>query len=571
MDSTTHAADMPWLKSYPADVKYDATFAEKPLFALLDESARKFADRPAIDFLGRKFTWGQVLDMANRAAKGFQALGVGKGVKVGLFLPNTPHFVVCYYAVLKAGGTVVNYSPLYSEPELKYQIEDSETDFMVTLGLQALYPKIGSLLKQTRLKKAIVGTLQEMLPFPKSLLFPLAKKKDIAQVPNDDRHVSFKALTANDGAYTPAAIAPKDDVAVLQYTGGTTGQPKGAMLTHYNLACNTEQARMWFTDCREGEERMMGVLPFFHVFAMTSVMNMAVRIGAEIIMHPRFDLEAVMKDLPKKKPTIFHGVPTMYVAISNHKDIKTTDITSLRGCLSGGAPLPVEVKQKFEALSGAKLIEGYGLTESSPVACCNPLNGVNKAGSIGLPVPGTKIVITDPDNPSRIMPRGERGELCIEGPQVMKGYWKKPEATAKTLQDGRLHTGDVATIDEDGYVFIVDRIKDLVLVGGFNVYPRNVEEAIYKHEAVEECTVIGVPDDYSGERVKAFVKLKAGKTAKPEDIIAFCQDKLGRHEIPKEVEIRDALPKTMIGKLSKKELVEEERKKYAAKKQGKAA
>ena len=560
----------PWLKSYPSNIQWDQRFEPKPLYHNLDQAVQRFADRPALDFLDRKYTYAELGKLADRAAKGFQRIGVTKGTKVGLFLPNCPHFVVCYYAILKAGGTVVNYSPLYSEPELRQQIEDSDTDIMVTLGLNVLYPKMKAMLGTTRLKKLVVGGIQDALPFPKNLLYPIARKKDIAPVVWDDRHVRYKDLVKNDGAYARVAIDPVDDIAVLQYTGGTTGLPKGAMLTHYNLWANTEQARAWFPQAKEGHERMMGVLPFFHVFAMTSVMNCAIRIGAEIIMLPRFELEAVMKLIPKKKPTIFHGVPTMYVAISGHKDAGSTDMTSIQGCISGGAPLPVEVKQKFEKATGGTLVEGYGLTESSPIACCNPVEGLNKAGSIGLPMPATKIVITDREDPHKIMPYGERGELCIEGPQVMKGYWKNPEASAKSLLGGRLHTGDVALIDPDGYVFIVDRMKDMIAVGGFKVFPRMVEERLYEHPAVEECTVIGVPDDYHGEAVKAFIKLRAGKAATQKDLIAFITGKLGKHELPREIEFREQLPKTMIGKLSKKELVEEEKKKYAEKKKAKA-
>ncbi|MBL8665129.1 MAG: long-chain fatty acid--CoA ligase [Candidatus Odyssella sp.] len=536
----------------------------------MDQAVQRFPDRPALDFLDKKYTYAELGRLVARAAKGLQRIGVKKGTKVGLFLPNTPHFVICYYAVLKAGGTVVNFSPLYSEPEIRHQIEDSDTDVMVTLGLEVLYPKIKAMLGTSRLKKIVVGGIQDALPFPKNLLYPIVKKKDQAQVAWDDRHVRFKDLVKNDGAYQPVTIDPKEDIAVLQYTGGTTGSPKGAMLTHFNLWANTEQARAWFPTAKEGHERMMGVLPFFHVFAMTSVMNCAIRIGAEIIMIPRFELEAVMQIIPKKKPTIFHGVPTMYVAISGHKNAGTTDMTSIQGCISGGAPLPVEVKQKFEKATGGTLVEGYGLTESSPIACCNPIEGQNKAGSIGLPVPGTKIVITDREDPHKVLPYGERGELCIEGPQVMKGYWKNPEASAKTLMDGRLHTGDVALIDQDGYVFIVDRLKDMIAVGGFKVFPRNVEERIYEHKAVEECTVIGVPDDYHGEAVKAFVKLRTGMNATEKEIIDSIKGSLGKHELPREIEFRAQLPKTMIGKLSKKELVEEERKKYADKKKAKA-
>ncbi|MCW5772860.1 MAG: long-chain fatty acid--CoA ligase [Rhodospirillaceae bacterium] len=566
-----NAPAYPWLKSYPPNIRWEQTFEPQPLYHNLDQAVRRFAGRPALDFLGRQYTYGELGRLVDRAAKGFQQIGVSKGTKVGLFLPNCPHFVVCYYAVLKAGGTVVNYSPLYSEPELRHQIEDSDTDVMVTLGLKVLYPKMKAMLGTSRLKTIVVGGIEDALPFPKNLLYPLLKKKDQAPIAWDHRHIRFKDLVRNDGAFAPVAVNPTEDVAVLQYTGGTTGSPKGAMLTHQNLWANTEQARVWFPQAKEGEERMMGVLPFFHVFAMTAVMNMGIRIGAEIVMLPRFELGAVMKLIPKKKPTIFHGVPTMYVAIAGHKDASTTDMTSIRGCISGGAPLPVEVKQKFEKITGGTLVEGYGLTESSPIACCNPVEGVNRPGSIGVPVPGTRIVITDREDPHKRLPLGERGELCIEGPQVMKGYWKNPEATAKSLMDGRLHTGDVAYIDADGYIFIVDRMKDMIAVGGFKVFPRTVEESLYEHPAVEECTVVGVPDDFYGEAVKAFIKLRSGRTATPHDLHDFVKAKLGKHEVPREIEIRDQLPKTMIGKLSKKELVEEERKKYAEKKKSAGA
>ncbi|MCP3976437.1 MAG: long-chain fatty acid--CoA ligase [bacterium] len=561
----------PWLAKYPSTVDYHTAFEAIPLYDLFDRSVAKYPNQPCLDFLGKTFTYAEVGDMVNRAAKGFQDLGIGKGGKVGLFLPNCPQCVVAYYGVLKAGGTVVNFSPLYSEPELLHQIEDSHTDIMVTLGLEVLYPKMRTMLAESRLKKLIVGTMQEVLPFPKNLLFPLFKGKDISKVPNDDAHMSFKTLLANDGAYAPVEIDPHEDIAVLQYTGGTTGVSKGAMLTHANLAINAQQIRVWFTTCEDGVERMMGVLPFFHVFAMTIVMNMSLMAGAEIIAHPRFELDDVMNDINKKKPTIMPGVPTMYSALAGHPKIGDYDLSSIKACLSGGAPLPVDVKERFEKLANCVLFEGYGLTESSPVATANPIDGENKAGSIGLPVPGTRIVITDPEDPTKILPQGESGEICIEGPQVMKGYFNRPEATAETLRDGRLHTGDVGYLDEDGYTFIIDRIKDLILSGGYNVYPRHVEDAIYLHPAVEEVTVIGIPDDYRGESAKAFIKLKDGEgTLTEEEMIAFLKDKLGKHELPREVEFRAELPKTNVGKLSKKELVAEEREKYEANKAAKA-
>ena len=459
---------------------------------------------------------------------------------------------------------MVNYSPLYSEPELLRQIEDSQTDIMVTLNLKVLYPKMRAMLEQSRVTKLVVGTLPEVVPFLKSLLYPLAKSKDVAKVPDDQSNISFRELLNNDGRFTPVSIDPVEDIAVLQYTGGTTGVSKGAMLTHANLHINTQQAVRCFTSLEPGQERMMGVLPFFHVFAMTVVMNQSLYVGAEIIMHPRFELVPVLKDIMAKKPTMFPGVPTMYSAIINYPELSKYDLTSIKACLSGGAPLPLDVKQRFEELTGCKLVEGYGLTETSPVATCNPLEGVSKENSVGIPLPGTTIEITDREDPHKLLPQGENGEICVIGPQVMKGYWGREDATAEAIVDGRLHTGDVGYMDEDGYTFIIDRMKDLVLVSGFNVYPRNVEEGIYQHPAVEEVTVIGVPDEYSGQAVKAFVKLRDGHKLDSEELTAFLREKIGKHEIPKHVEFRSELPKTMIGKLSKKELVAEEAARFEA-------
>ncbi|MCY4547308.1 MAG: long-chain fatty acid--CoA ligase [Defluviicoccus sp.] len=547
-----------WLAKYPENVKWDAEIPEGPLFAILDQAVERFPGNEAMDFLGKRYSYAELGDAVTRAAAGFRALGVARGVKVGLFLPNCPHFVIAYFGILKAGGTVVNYSPLYSEDQLAHQIEDSETDIMVTLGLEALYPKMAALLERSRVSRLVVGTLQAALPFPKSVLFPLLRRGEIARVPADDRHIPFARLLDNDGAGDPPEIDPRADIAVLQYTGGTTGVSKGAMLSHANLHANVHQALMWSPDLVPGEERMMGVLPFFHVFAMTVVMNLTIALGGSIVMRPRFELDPVLEDVTKKKPTLFPGVPTMYTAIVNHPKLEKFDLTSIKICLSGGAPLPGEIKRRFETLSGCKLVEGYGLTETSPLATANPFDGLNKESSIGLPVPGTAIAIVDREDPHRLLAQGEDGEICVSGPQVMKGYWRREEETAETVVDGRLLTGDVGHIDEDGYVFIIDRKKDLVLVSGFNVFPRKVEEGIYLHEAVEEVTVIGVPDDYTGEAVKAFVKLKQGQTLDAEALKAFLADKLGRHEMPKHVEFRDELPKTMIGKLSKKELVAEE-------------
>ncbi|WP_448202508.1 long-chain-fatty-acid--CoA ligase [Azospirillum sp. sgz302134] len=550
--------DHSWDRGYPPDVDWNASLPVLPVTALLDESAARFARHPFLDFMGKRTTYAEVAALVDRAAKGFQAIGVGKGVRVGLFLPNTPYYVVCFYAILKAGGTVVNFNPLYAERELQHQIADSGIDLMVTLDLAVLYDKMARMLAESRLKRLVVCAMADILPFPKNWLFPIVKRAEVARVPADDRHLTFRQLTANDGRPKPVAIDPKEDVAVLQYTGGTTGVPKGAMLTHANLTANAEQCRLWFVGARLGEERMLGVLPFFHVFAMTVVMNFSIRIGAEIVMLPRFDLDQVMETIHKKRPTLFPAVPTIYTAINHHKHLERFDLSSIRFCISGGAPLPVEVKEAFERATGCVLVEGYGLSECSPVATVNPMTGANKVASIGLPLPGTVIEILSLEEPRRVLPPGEKGEVCIRGPQVMKGYWKKPDETAMTLVDGRLHTGDVGLMDEEGYTYVVDRIKDMILCSGFNVYPRNVEEAIYLHPAVAECVVAGVPDEYRGQTVKAYIRVDEGQTLTSDELIDFLKDKLSPIEMPKVIEFRDTLPKTMIGKLSRKALLDEE-------------
>jgi len=554
-----------WLAAYPDDVNWRAPIPARSLPDLWDEAARRFADKPCIDFLDKRYTYAEVGRLIDRAAKGLQKLGVGPGTKVGLFLPNTPYFVILYFATLKAGATVVNYNPLYAEREILHQIEDSETDIMVTLDLRVLLGKLDPLLAKSRLKTVIVCPMAAILPFPKNLLFPIARRKDVASVPSDGRHIRFADLIANDGRVEWQAIDPAGTIALLQYTGGTTGVPKGAMLTHANVTANAEQLRLWAPGVTPGQERILGVLPLFHVFAMTVVMTHGVLNGCEMVLLPRFELDKLLGVIQRKRPTVFVGVPTLYGAINTHPEAAHTDLRSLRYCLSGGAPLPVEVKHAFERLTGCTLVEGYGLSESSPVATCNPFKGANKPGSIGLPLPGTTVEIVSLDGDDRVMGVGERGEITIRGPQVMQGYWKRPEETERVLRGGRLHTGDVGTMDEDGYVFVVDRLKELILAGGYNVYPRNVEEAIYMHPAIAECAVIGVPDSYRGQTVKAFLVLRQGMSLDAESLKAFLADKLSPIEMPRQVEVRASLPKTAIGKILKKTLLaeEEERRKSA--------
>ncbi|HRY07674.1 MAG TPA: long-chain fatty acid--CoA ligase, partial [Hyphomicrobiaceae bacterium] len=533
-----------------------------------DNAVARFGARTATNFLGRTMTYAELGQQVERAAAGLQRLGVRKGTRVGLFLPNSPTFIVYYYAVLKAGGIVVNYNPLYTVDELAYQVRDSQTEIMVTLDLKLLFDKVEALLKEGVLERAVVAPFASLLPGTKSVLFRLFKGKELAHPsasPMREKITLEGQVMTDQGPRMPVPVDPEKDIAVLQYTGGTTGTPKGAMLTHANTYVNVLQVACWAPELKDGEEKVMGVLPFFHVFAMTVVMNFGVAKAAQIIIMPRFVLDDALKLINQTRPTVMPGVPTLYNAIMNHPKIRNYDLSSLKFCLSGGAPLPVEVKQKFETLTGCKLVEGYGLSESSPVATCNPIDGKVKAGSIGIPLPATFISLRDIENPDKEVAHGEKGEVCIKGPQVMKGYWNKPAETAAVFtSDGFLRTGDVARMDEDGFFVIEDRIKDLIISSGYNVYPRQIEEKIYEHPAVEEVTVIGIKDEYRGEAPKAFIKLKSGAQATADEIMTHLQKSLSKIELPVTIEFRESLPKTMIGKLSKKELKQEETDRQAA-------
>lgn len=559
--------EQPWLSHYPGYVKWDQKFNPKPLYRLVEETAAEFPDIIAFDFMGKETSYADFLKQVNRMAKGLQGLGVGKNTHVGIFMPNCPEFAIAYFGILKAGGCVVNFSPLYSEYELIAQVEDSETDVMLTLDLAALYPTIAAVTAKSRVRHMVVQRFAHLLPFPKNMLFQIFNASKRAEVVKDEYHVDYTDLLNNDGKPEPVDINIYEDLAVLQYTGGTTGVPKGAMLTHANLYTNILQLESWSENIDRGAEIVPGFLPFFHVFSMTVVMNLSILVGASLFILPKFELGAAVRLMKKKKPTIFAGVPTMFTALMNHKDTPKIGMENVKICLSGGAPLPLELGRAFKKDIGVDIHEGYGLTETAPVATSNPQDRENRYGSIGLPLPGTEIIIRDREDISRIMPIGESGEICIRGPQVMKGYWRNPQATEAAFIDGMFRTGDVGYMDEEGYTYIIDRDKDLILVGGFNVYPRVVEEAIYEHPAVHEVTVIGIPDDYLGERPKAFVTLKDMSESLTEpELLAFIKDRLGKHEQPKAIEFRAELPKTMIGKLSKKELVAEEKALYEARK-----
>ncbi len=557
-------AQYPWLKNYPSNVDWDMDIDVQPIFHILQETAAKYPDKPAFDFLGKKYNWQEIYDLSRKMAKGLQDEGIKKGDKIGLFLPNCPYFIISYFAILMSGAVVVNLNPLYAIDELSTLIEDSEIDKIVTLDIKMLYEKMDKMLHATRLSKLIICSFADVLPFPKNLIFPIVKRKEVANVNSSNRTIFYSDLIDNDGNFDAPQINPEEDLAVLQFTGGTTGLPKAAMLTHQNIYANVRQAQSWFYQIERGEQKILCILPFFHVFAMTAIMNFSVVNALEIIAMPRFDIKDALGIIHKKKPEIFPAVPAIYSAINNSPLRKKFDLSSLKFCLAGGAPLPQQVKSKFEENSGCVVIEGYGLTESSPVACVNTLEGENKTGSIGLPLPNTIIEIINADDKQTHMPVGERGELCIRGPQVMKGYWNNQVATDEVLRktddgDVRLHTGDIAIMDEDGHLFIVDRLKDMIITNSYNVYPRNVEEAIYKHPSVEECIVAGIPDDRRGEIVKAWIKLKDGRELLVSDLKEFLKDKISPMEIPRRFEVRDeALPKTMIGKLSKKDVLAQE-------------
>ena len=554
----TNTAAMPWLRAYPARIAWDMAMPAETLPAMLEAAIGRFAPKPAMDFLGRRWSYAELGSLVDRAAEGLRRLGAARGTRIGLCLPNCPWYVVAYHAALKAGATVVNYSPLQTAAEMAAQAADSGTEVMITLDLDPILPRVLGLLRgESPVQRVVVARFARGLPAVKGIAFRVARRRSIAAVPRgDDRVLGFDALLSAPPMTAPPAIEPAD-LAVLQYTGGTTGTPKGVMLTHANLCANLRQVNAWFSTCQEGEERMLAVLPFFHIFAMTVAMNAALAWGAELIMLPRYEWSSLLAALRRRRPTIFPGVPTLFKAVLDN-GATAADLASARVCISGGAPLPLQVKEDFERLAGARLVEGYGLTEASPVCFCNPLEGENRAGTIGLPLPGLRAEIRSLEDPTRAVPPGEKGELCVAGPNVMAGYWRRPEETAAVLgPDGFLRTGDAGVMDADGYVTLVDRIKDLILCSGFNVYPRMIEEAIYRHPEVIAATVVGMPDDYRGESPAAFVQTRPGSTLDPAALRAFLQDRLSPIEMPRLIELRAELPRTAVGKLSKKELRQE--------------
>ncbi|WP_199615430.1 long-chain-fatty-acid--CoA ligase [Paenibacillus alkalitolerans] len=553
----------PWLASYPDEIAPTYYYPKHNVAKFLLDAADGHPSRPALEFLGKRLTYRRLREAAYRFANGLRRLGIGKGDRVAVMLPNCPPAVIAYFGTLLAGAIVVQTNPLYKENELKHQLADSGAKAIVTLDL--LFKRVQTVLPRTDLRHVIIASIADYLPFPKNLLYPVKMKREGQQVniPYSDDVLSFKTfLSRSPASPVDEKVDPEKDIALLQYTGGTTGIAKGVMLTHRNLVANTYQISNWCYKAEEGKERFLAALPLFHVFGLTVLMNQAALRAGMLILLPRFETETVLKTIHRLKPTIFPGAPTMYIALLNHPRIREYDLSSVNVCVSGSAPLPLEVQERFEELSGARLIEGYGLTEASPVTHANPIWGRRKIGTIGIPFPDTEAKIVDPDTGEE-KAAGEIGELIVRGPQVMAGYWNRPDETEKVLKDGWLYTGDMGKMDADGYCSIVDRKKEMIIASGFKIYPREIEEVLYEHPAVKEGVVAGVPDKYRGETVKAYVVLKDGAELTGPELETWCRQRLASYKVPRLYEFRDSLPKTMIGKVLRRALIEEERARIA--------
>jgi len=555
--------ERPWLGSWPEGVPKSIDYPEIPVHELLRRAAKEFGDRPAITFYGKSISYRALDAAVDRFAAGLRGIGVLPADLVSLVLPNTPHFIVAFFGVLRAGGIVVQTNPLYTPRELEGLWTDAGVETVVTLDL--FWHNVSKARANAGVKRLVVCDVGEFLKAPLRQLYPIKKRRDLKKqghwpldIPHEAGIHRFADLARTPASPPSETRASLDDVAVLQYTGGTTGTSKGAMLTNRNLIANAMQVAAWFSAGSHRSEKLLGAIPLFHVYGLTAVMLLSVVAGIEVILYPNpREIGAILKLINKTKPSLFPGVPTMYIAILRHPKLAKYDLRSIRACISGAAPLPNEVRKQFEAATGGRLVEGYGLTEASPVTHCNPLNGVVKE-CIGIPFPDTDAKVVDPDDPSRELAQGDVGELAVRGPQVMKGYWNKPEETRMVLRDGWLLTGDLAKMDTDGYFYIVDRKKDIILCSGYNVYPREVEEVLFMHPAIGEAAAIGVPDPYRGETVKAFVVLKAGKTATEAEVIAFCKERLAPFKVPKAVEFATALPMSLVGKVLRRQLREQE-------------
>jgi long-chain acyl-CoA synthetase len=559
---TAHSSAAPWLRWYDEGVPAEIDLPDAALIEFLSASATRVPDRAAVRFYGKSMSYQQLDRACNRFANALLALGVRKGDRVALLMPNCPQMVIAYYGGLRAGAVLVPCSPLYVEAELEHQLADSGATVVVCLS--ALFPRVQAIREHLpQLRHVVVTNIKEYFPNRLKLLFTLVKERQDGHrvsLPRDGQTHAYGQFLAHAPATPPAVPVAADDLALLQYTGGTTGLAKGAMLTHRNLVANTLQVRAWFKNLAnpDGSDIVMGVLPLFHIYAMTTVMNFSVAGGGTMVLQPRFVLEDVLKGIHREHPDLFPGVPTMYMALNNAPTLSRYNLRSLKGCFSGAAALPHEVQARFEELTGARLVEGYGLTEASPVTHCSPLQRERRSGTIGVPLPSTQAAIFDQETGTQRLGRGEVGELAVRGPQVMQGYWQRPAESAQVLRNGWLFTGDIARMDEDGFFAIVDRKKDMIITGGMNVYPRDVEEPLYQHSKVKEAVAVGLPDPRWGEAVKVYIVLKDGQSASEQEILDYCHARMARYKVPKYVEFRTELPKTLVGKFLRRKLIEEE-------------
>lgn len=546
----------PWLKHYPKEIPESIDYDKKPLHDFLIENGLKYSEKKALYFQGKEFTFAEVLLEAKKTAHYLQKNGLKKGDRVASMLPNCPQAVITYYGTLMAGGVVVQVNPLYTERELEYQLKDSGATFIVCLDI--LLPRVNKVRNKTNLKHVIVSAIKDYLPFPKKIVYPFIQKRQykmsVNVVETESTHIWRNMIANTTGDYKEVEINSTEDLALIQYTGGTTGYPKGVMLTHSNLVTNVNMATAWMYKIKENEEIVLGVLPFFHVYGMTTVMNLSIMYGAKMILIPQFNAAEILKTIEKLKPTLFPGAPTIYIGLLNHPDINKYDLSSIKACISGSAPLPLDVQNKFEEITGGKLVEGYGLTESSPVTHANLVWEKRINGSIGLPWPDTDAKIFDSETHTEV-PVGKSGELVVKGPQIMKGYWNNQEATDKVLKDGWLYTGDIGYMTEDGFFYVIDRQDDMIIAGGYNIYPREVEEVLYEHDSIQEVAIVGVSDPYRGETVLASIVLKEGHEVTEKELNKHCRKSLAAYKVPRLYKFVDELPKTTVGKILKKDII----------------
>lgn len=564
--SSTSYTARPWVHHYQQGVRAELDIPEQPLTWLLDQAVHSHPDQTAIIYYGTRLSYAQLSSLANRFAVALQRLGVQKGDRVAIALPNIPQYPIAFYGVLRAGAVVVPTNPLYTEREMQHQLADSGA--RVVVMLDSFYPVVHAVRARTALEHVILTSPADFLPPVLRTLYPLSQRgaKNPASRLTRKEMQTLHSMKTILQAHTKRGLEvfklpaqpSSDDLAALQYTGGTTGLSKGAMMTHRNLLANAFQTRYWTPGAHDAEEVTLCVAPFFHSYGLTVGMNLSILAAATMLLLPRFKAKDVVDAIRKYRPTLFPGIPTMYLAIMREVGEHTARLSSIKYCISGAAPLPAKVRKDFEAMTHGKLVEGYGLSEAAPVTHCNPLNGDIRDGSVGLPLQNIDAAIMDQAT-GALLPVGEVGEIVVKGPNVMKGYWQREQETANIFSNGWMHTGDLGKMDEDGYFYVVERAKDMIIAGGFNVYPREVEEVLFHHPAVQEAAVIGVPDEYRGETVAAFIVLKPGVAASEEtrqDVLAYCKRELTPYKVPKKLEFRASLPKSLIGKVLKRELRE---------------